>query len=153
LVTSGAQAGKLGHNVTGYVLISNRSLGSETSKIVEAAKAGVEHSRIKDNNQRNLLQHLRIMTNWSLSFWEGLLHRFAYKFGVMDLEIERGIDRLIGRLVVRTSQEGSVAIEAEDLKEAFTEARNAHPLTLTDVATRLIQQLDYFHEEQCHEPH
>lgn len=147
LKTSAKQAQSLGHQVIGYVLLTNRTLSKEAEMEIQNARASIPSKRPKATNVPLILQLLCVVKPISMEYWEQLLWRFAFSHGCVQSALHQGLDRCIGLLNRRASTYGAVSITKEDLVEAFVGFPKARLLTpdvvaqcsrkqLTEMATR-----------------
>ncbi|MCL5959781.1 MAG: hypothetical protein M1358_10815 [Chloroflexi bacterium] len=135
---SANRARSLGHNVTGYVLMSNRGLGASTNGTL------VDTTVMRDPEVRDILDKLRVVTDLQLAEWDDCLRRYGRQLGAEENEIDRGIWELIGKLHDQTARGGSTVIDKDNLAEAFTDHPAALPLVLDRVVPLCVQQLNWF---------
>lgn len=142
LNTSAQAALAIGQKVTGYTLITNRSLSPGARDLREAVGDGDDPGSLSEE-QSETLRRLRIITDLPLSQWQNALTRFAQEFGATETEIDGGTSRLIGDLVSKTVQ-GDVSITEADLIHAFTEFEETRRLTYESIGELSIPQLQRF---------
>jgi len=116
-----------GRQVTGFALLTNRPLNDDALKLVET-------------------NHLRVYVASSLPehYWEEHLRHFARGFSCIDLEIDAGIRKGIGDVLLRATNPryyGEPVITRDMLIELFTGSQTAQALTPERVATKGQQQL------------
>jgi len=120
------QVQEQGKTVTACILVTNRGFTSQGG----AAKELWENEQAKDRTYE-----LRRLPDRLFEHWVGSLREFAGKYGATEEEGSRGIDRLVGRVLMQTCEQ---TLEAptfkQDLVEAFTGDRDAWPLTAKEAA-------------------
>lgn len=160
LILSERKAKQLDQVVTGYALITNRKIGSQSAKIIEAATKNEQHEQIKTirktdryttitiDEQRRVLQHLRLITKLPLFKWQENLAQFARRYGCEPPEIERGVERLIGTLIQQTANHGFCEVVEADLIEALVGYRQATPLISPYFMEYTTRRLNDFSEQR-----
>lgn len=160
LILSERKANQLDQVVTGYALITNREIGAQSEKIIEAATKNQKHEQIKTirktdryttitiNEQQKVLQDLRLITQLQLFKWQEDLAEFARQYGIQDTEIESGVERLIGKLIRQTANHGFCEVVEADLREALVGDREARPLKSNYLIEYTNQYLNSFSERR-----
>jgi hypothetical protein len=167
---SAIQAESHGHRVTGYFLLTNRPVARVSElkpedcdaeavcpfeddgipSVGPNAEAGhvtsptAKATRPRDARTEAIRQELHIHTNLPMDFWTKELAHFSDRLGCVGEETEAGIDRLVGMVVRGSAGRDQVFIDKADLAAAFTDCRTASPMTLENVSTRSISQIEDF---------
>lgn len=129
-----------GYQVTGYSLLTNRSLNADAEKLVEKF---AKNSSIPFHIAQSLPER----------YWETRLQQFARRFSCTDTEVTHGIRGGIGDLLQKTANPrffGEPIITKELLVEAFTGRQDTHPLTPNAVAEKSCQRLDKLFSQPFH---
>lgn len=136
LQASEARAKALGQQVTGYSLLTNRPLNADAQRLIAA------HS-----------QSFYVTSSLPERIWEEQLRQFARRLSCSDIEIESGIRRGIGELLLRVSHPryyGEPVITSELLIEMFTGCQAAQAITPEIVAVKSLQQLNRISAQPLH---
>jgi hypothetical protein len=116
-----------GRQVTGYSLLTNRALSNDAQQMVATSPLP-----------------FYVTSSLPERYWEERLRQFARGFSCIDSEIEAGIRKGIGELLLRTTNPrfyGEPVITREMVIQLFTGCQTAHPLTPESVATKGQQQV------------
>lgn len=125
-----------GRQVTGYSLLTNRPLNEEAKKMIES-------SNLPFYVTSSLPEH----------YWEERLQQFARRFSCIDSEIQNGIRKGIGELMLRVTNPGHFGepvITREMLIELFTGCQTAHELTPNLVAKKARQHINTLFTQSFH---
>lgn len=129
-----------GQRVTGYVLITNRSV-SETAPALKGAIEAKIHSE------------LRKITNARIADWHDALAHFARQFGCYEQDIVRGRQALLGRIFETTvSGAASGAITRDDLLDCLAGGMAARELTPKRQAGAMQRQVAGFDADVSLQP-
>jgi hypothetical protein len=121
-----------GQSVTGYVLITNRSV-SETAPSLKGAIETKIHNE------------LRKVTDARIAHWHDALACFARQFGCTDQDIVQGRQALLGRIFETTvTGAASGAITRNDLLECLAGGMTARELTPERQAEAMKRQVAAF---------
>jgi len=128
-----------GQNVTACVLVTNRGFTSGCSdRAQEIWETEIRKTRSYE---------LRRLSEYRMENFISELKRFGQVYGTFEEEIERGIRKLIGGVVLDTGRwPHDASIDKEDLIEAFTDCRWARPITIASVAEVSHEELSQFGE-------
>ena len=158
LVQATKEAKSQGKSVTGFYLVTNRTLapGVEAAKGGRTIEATILANNISANDARasaretlkeKIQKELKILSNIPISSFFDRLKGFATQFGCQDSEVERGIDSLIGGVHKRTVFENREFIKTQDLIKAFTQFPGTRPLTYREQYTGCCANIDSFYNE------
>lgn len=118
------QAANQQYVVTACVLFTNRELTSR------GGRAARQHWESEDEEQP---YDLRLQFTGSVGSLINDLNRFARKHGLFDCEIEAGIDRLIGSVLLQTGDLFDRPFGQSDFVERLVGSGNAQPLTAAQI--------------------
>jgi hypothetical protein len=124
LYTSKRAAAATGAQSTGFLLVTNRSLGPSANSMIQAAQSGAPHALLGDTprhrcRQRSVLKAIRIVAV-SQEAWETHLRAVAHRYGVLPLEFDGKRFELVGRLITATTTTATgVPVSISLLKEVF----------------------------------
>lgn len=136
---SADEAREQGKRVTGYVLVTNRSLSpAVTNEERFALLASAPNLLTEMVEQRPL--PLYVASDQDIESWSERIIAFARRLGATDQEIDDGIDKLLGQLL-RGGAHLRAALARDDLVEAFTRHAGTRFLTARAVAEQLRERI------------
>lgn len=122
-----------GFNVTACVLFTNREL---TSKGGNAAKQYWESIDTPESFD------LRYHKTGEIGDLIRDLHIFCRKYGMFQGEIEDGIEKLIGRILLQTGDLFQRKVDQSDFLDCLIGSENAQPITIEEVLKEPDQRLE-----------
>ncbi|MEM7118067.1 MAG: hypothetical protein AAF614_36895 [Chloroflexota bacterium] len=121
-----------GETVTACILVTNRLFTSQRG----AAK------QLWDEEQAKKRRYSLRKSLITLDIWAETLEMFGRQLCVSDHDIQSGVNGLIGEILRKTGgQNPSVSITVEDIKEAFTDCREARQVTPKNAHDHSLKQL------------
>jgi hypothetical protein len=128
--------------ITRYCVITNRPLSPDLHLLMLQPGNQREHPQFTELETRKVLQKSILHSNYNFSTWYSALERFAHQYGTKQNEFERGIDRLIAKLVRRAETREDSPIQKEDLAQAFRDHMHPLPLTASSIRERTSARWD-----------
>jgi hypothetical protein len=114
--------------VAGRFLVTNRVYSRETAKIVADIAANGSSDEL-EADQLPMAIDLHLVSNIAPEAWTTKLNAFGKQYGLTDIEIQNGIERLLGRVFAQTASGHRCVIAKETLIECLTGVPHAKPLT------------------------
>lgn len=129
------QATNQGYQVTACVLFTNRELTSR------GGRAARQHWESEKQERPYDLRYHKSAPIGSLT---GDLNKFGQEYGLFDNEIEKGIERLISRVLLQTGDLFDRTFDQSDFIECLVGSDNAQRLTTDQICQRSHQRLEDF---------
>jgi hypothetical protein len=132
-----------------YALVTNRQLGpwlAEASRHLgdDVYRLGPSKHFVPPQEMQGVYDSL-VVVRRSLNEWEGYLTDFAHLYGALPIEIDKGVDQIVGRLARGTVSDSiPQAFEQADLIKAFTGQPCARPLSTSAVAEITTERVNQF---------
>jgi hypothetical protein len=143
LDTSAKRSTLLNHQISQYVLITNRPMGDDAKKKLEDFKKTFLKEK-KPKSDMQALYNLLIISTISMDTWKERVVVFAHTYGCIGDEVRRGFHEGLGRIFESVGSFNSPDITSTDLVEMFTNHPNARPITPECVAQYGLEQLTRF---------
>jgi hypothetical protein len=122
--------------VSAYFLVTNRSLSTNAKALLPTVHGGNPPQKIGKKSQKQINATTRAILDTleyhviALGGWTDTLTRFAHRYGVLPEEIDKGIERLVGKIFLNTPLTTTArAVSFEDLYECFTRCKAPKLLT------------------------
>jgi hypothetical protein len=135
LENSAKRAKALGHRITHYVLVTNREYGPTAEALRSLAASSAPRVAGLIKGRRAILNALESFDARPQEGWLHDLEEFGRRYGATELEIERGIDQLVGKVFRHVADGADNSVTKELLASAFTETKHAKSIAAGQCTT------------------
>jgi len=114
--------------LAGRFLVTNREYSPETKKIVDAIAVKGSHADLS-SDQTIVAASLQFVSGIQPEVWTSKLNDFGKQYGLTGIEIQNGIERLLGHVLAHTASRSHCVITRASLIESLTGSSHANSLT------------------------